>query len=75
MHFRECTKEYELPLPNNNLLTIEKGTQINIAVRDMEMDSDYYGPTANEFNPERFNEENGGLKAFRDKTVLFPFGK
>lgn len=24
--------------------------------------------------PERFNPENGGIKAFRDKGVLLPFG-
>lgn len=26
------------------------------------------------FNPERFDEEHGGVKSFRDKCVLLPFG-
>lgn len=34
---------------------------------------DYY-PNPESFNPERFNSENGGVKSFKDRFVLIPFG-
>lgn len=34
---------------------------------------DYY-PEPEKFMPERFDREHGGVKAFRDKGVLLPFG-
>ena len=33
-----------------------------------------YYTNPNEFIPERFDPENGGIKAFKDRGVLAPFG-
>lgn len=33
-----------------------------------------YYPDPLFFNPERFDEQHGGVKAFRDRCVLLPFG-
>ena len=35
--------------------------------------SEYY-PNPETFNPERFDQEYGGVKAFKDRRVLIPFG-
>lgn len=33
-----------------------------------------YFPNPEAFNPERFDLEHGGVKAFKDRGVLIPFG-
>jgi cytochrome P450 len=33
-----------------------------------------YYPKPDEFIPERFDAEHGGVKAFKDRGVLIPFG-
>lgn len=73
-HARECTKECSIKLANGKTLTVEKGTSILLPIYSIHRDPNHYGPDANEFNPDRFNDENGGLKMFKDKEVLFPFG-
>lgn len=70
---RECSEPIDLPLPKDKKLHIDKGTYISFAWRNLQRDAEYYDdPLA--FNPDRFNEENGGFKRYRDKGVLFPFG-
>lgn len=39
----------------------------------MQRDAEYY-PNPLEFIPERFDEEHGGVKAYRDKGVFLTFG-
>uniref|UniRef100_A0A336LXR4 CSON009724 protein n=1 Tax=Culicoides sonorensis TaxID=179676 RepID=A0A336LXR4_CULSO len=73
VHFRECTKSYETEIIKGDKVTIDKGTQIQLAIYEMARDKEYYGSDANEFNPERFNEDRGGFKPYTDKGVLFPF--
>lgn len=71
---RECTEPYDLELPDGKTLNIEKGMTVGWPVANIFKDPEYYGPTAEQFDPERFNEENGGMKQYKDRGVLFPFG-
>lgn len=65
---RKCTKEY--PISGSSLI-IPKGTQVTIPIYSMHRDPDYY-PDPENFDPERFNEEN--IKNIRPFTFL-PFGE
>lgn len=56
------------------MLTIEKGITVGWPVANIFQDPEFYGPSADQFDPERFSEENGGIKQYRDKGFLFPFG-
>ncbi|XP_063696425.1 probable cytochrome P450 28a5 [Culicoides brevitarsis] len=71
---RECTETFEMELPEGKKVTIDKGMNIGWPLANIFTDPEYYGPTADQFDPERFNEENGGMKQYKDKGVLCPFG-
>lgn len=75
IHFRECTKEYKAEISKGKTVTIEKGTPINLAIYELHRDPEYYGPDAEDFNPDRFDQSKGGFKTYVDKGVLFPFGE
>lgn len=64
---RVCTRTYQIP---NSNVTISKGTPLIIPVYGIQMDPDYY-PNPNQFDPERFSEENKGS---RPSTAWLPFG-
>lgn len=72
-HVRECTADFDINLPNNQKFTIRKGISVNLPIYNISRDEEYYD-NPEEFNPDRFNDENGGIKHYRDKCVLFPFG-
>lgn len=71
---RECTEDFELKLPNNKVLIVEKGINVTFPVFDIFHDPEYYGPSANTFDPERFNEKNCDIKTYKEKGVLYAFG-
>lgn len=54
-------------------MTIEKGTVVVIPIYSIHHDPEHY-PNPEVFDPERFNEANGGIKNYRDKGVYLPFG-
>lgn len=54
-------------------ILIEKGMNVYLPVYQLQRDAEYY-PKPNLFIPERFGEEHGGVKAFKDKGVLLTFG-
>lgn len=66
-HARVCTEPFDMHV-NGQTITIPKGMNVWIPVREMH----YEQPES--FWPERFDEERGGFKVFRDKCVLTPFG-
>lgn len=54
-------------------IRLEKGISITVPVYSIHRDTNFY-PDPEKFNPDRFNPEFGGIKEFRDKCVLMPFG-
>ncbi|KAG5671161.1 hypothetical protein PVAND_001374 [Polypedilum vanderplanki] len=69
---RECTEEIIFDC-NGKDFKIEKGMSVNVPIYSIHRDPDYFvNPT--EFVPERFDAENGGVKEFRNRGVLMPFG-
>ena len=70
---RECTVDTELISENGQKVKIEKGINIYIPTYQLQHDPEYY-QNPEEFIPERFCKENGGMKAFKDKGVFLTFG-
>jgi cytochrome P450 len=70
---RVCTEDAELTSDGGGRQLIRKGTAVWIPIYSIHRDSEHYR-NPDEFLPERFDEECGGVKAFRDKCVLIPFG-
>lgn len=54
-------------------MKIEKGTGILLPNYSLHHHVDYY-PDSNVFRPERFAENSGGIKHFKDLGVFLPFG-
>ncbi|KAL1505267.1 hypothetical protein ABEB36_004868 [Hypothenemus hampei] len=65
---RQCTQDYKIPETN---MVIEKGTLLFIPSWAIHTDPDYY-PNPNQFDPERFNEEN---KRNRPDMTFLPFSE
>lgn len=70
---RRCTEPIELDGLKDKKLSIEKSLVVTIPVWSIHHDAEYY-PNPEEFNPDRFSEENGGPKAFKDKGVFLAWG-
>ncbi|XP_066153403.1 probable cytochrome P450 6a23 [Euwallacea fornicatus] len=64
---RVCTKAYKVP---NSDVILEKGTALQIPIRGIHMDPEFY-PNPDEFNPERFSKEE---VAKRQDFTHLPFG-
>lgn len=70
---RECTEPASLTDSNGRTFNIKLEDSFYVPAYSLHRDSQYF-PEPDKFNPERFNSENGGVKAFRDRGVFFPFG-
>lgn len=46
---------------------------VYIPLYQLQRDAEYY-PQPNEFKPDRFGPEHGGIKAYKDKGVFLTFG-
>ncbi|KAL5277984.1 hypothetical protein ACFFRR_002929 [Megaselia abdita] len=68
-----CTKPYHYIGDNGKALTLKPKDLVVLPTYSFHMDSDYYDEPE-KFKPDRFNEENGGVKKFKDAGVFFPFG-
>jgi cytochrome P450 len=70
---RECSEPIELEGLKGKKYKMKVGDLVTIPIYSIHRDPEYY-VEPEKFIPERFNEENGGVKAFKDKGVLLPFG-
>lgn len=70
---KECTETTELEYLKGKNVIIEKGINVYLPLYQLQRDAEYY-PKPNEFIPERFDPEHGGVKAFKDKGVFLTFG-
>ena len=70
---RVCTEEYLMKADDGQKVLIEKGMNVYIPVHQFHYDPEYY-TNPHSFTPERFDPENGGLKAYKDRGVFLPFG-
>lgn len=72
---KKCTADCEMPLTRDGreVITVTEGTSISIPLFDIQRDPDNFKDPL-EFIPERFDEEHGGVKAFKDKGCLLIFG-
>lgn len=69
---RVCTEATELSF-GGKTAPIEKGMNVYIPIHQLHFDPEHY-PDPEKFQPERFDPENGGIKAFKDKGVFLAFG-
>lgn len=69
------TGNVEIPLQDNgdSKVTIPSGTLVYIPIQSIHRDPENYQDPL-EFYPERFDEETGGVKAFKDKGMFLGFG-
>jgi len=71
---RQCSEQIDFEGVKGKKYTIKKDASVNISVFSMHYDPEFY-PDPNTFKPERFDAEHGGVKAFRDRCLLLPFGE
>lgn len=71
---KKCTKPTQFTTKNGRTVDIEKGTVVIIPSLSIHRDPEYY-PEPEKFVPERFSEENGGIKKYQSAGVFMPFGE
>uniref|UniRef100_A0A1B0CTM0 Protein transport protein sec16 n=1 Tax=Lutzomyia longipalpis TaxID=7200 RepID=A0A1B0CTM0_LUTLO len=67
-----CTESVKYPV-NGRDVEIPRGMTVHIPIFSIHRNENNF-PNPEEFIPERFNEENGGSKIFKDKCSFLPFG-
>lgn len=73
-HFaRTCVEPVEIEFPKGKRVKFDVGDTVYLPVYEIFRDPEYFEKPL-EFNPDRFSEENGGVKAFMDRGTFFPFG-
>lgn len=68
-----CTADCQLMNKNDQPVVVTTGCGVVIPTFAIHHDGDYF-PDPEEFKPERFSEQNGGVKKFSDQGVFLPFG-
>lgn len=63
---RQCNKNWKIPGSN---IVIEKGVSVVIPAFAIQRDAKYY-PNPDQFQPERFSEENSAGKTFVDRPYM-----
>lgn len=70
---RVCSEDFEYAHFNGKKLIIRKNSSIWIPIFSIHRDPEFYSSPGS-FLPERFDPEFGGIKSFKDRCVLIPFG-
>jgi cytochrome P450 len=70
---RVASEDVEVKGFNDEKIIIKKDVAIWVPIHSIQRDAEFF-PNPDLFNPERFDEEHGGVKAFKDRCVLVPFG-
>ncbi|KAM7349839.1 putative cytochrome P450 28d1 [Cochliomyia hominivorax] len=68
-----CTQSCQLINNDGISLQLKPGDTCIIPLHSIHHDEEYYSKPE-EFIPERFDEENGGTKKFKDMGIYMPFG-
>lgn len=70
---RICTEPIEIEGVKGKKLLVEKDVSIIIPVMAIHNDPENYDEPE-KFKPERFSQENGGIRSYVDKGIFLPFG-
>lgn len=68
-----CTEPFEFEKSDGERVKVEKGILSIIPIYSLHHDADVF-PDPESFIPERFDEENGGVKKFKEMGYFMPFG-
>lgn len=71
--WKKCTEDFEVTDYDGTKLTIEKGMDVLIPLTSFHKHPDIYVEPLT-FDPERFDESNGGVKRYKDTGAFAPFG-
>lgn len=69
-----CTEEIELTNKNGQTVLVPEGTVIVLPLHAIMNDQEFY-ENPDSFEPERFLEENGGLKKYQNMGAYFGFAE
>lgn len=71
--WKKCTQNIEVTDYDGTVVTIEKGMDVLLPLTSFHKHPELWvDPEI--FNPDRFDESNGGVKYYRDSGAFTPFG-
>jgi cytochrome P450 family 6/cytochrome P450 family 28 len=70
---KKCNEAVEVDMLDGKKYSFNEGDVIYFPVVSVHLDEEYYDDPLS-FIPERFDEDKGGVKFYKDKGVFLPFG-
>ncbi|CRL03834.1 CLUMA_CG016147, isoform A [Clunio marinus] len=71
---RVCSEDVEFIDKHDHKFEIKKGDVVWVPLHSVQRDPDHFSSPL-EFDPERYNPENGGTKPYAEQAVWIPFGE